>query len=181
MNERSDILVRARQGDRKALHSIYEQTIGHMTVVCSRYVTDKDAVKDILQDVYIKAFSSLDRFRDRGPGSLKAWISRITVNESVNWLRNRKKTPLIFEDMPLPDIPDDDPPEIGGMDAGTILEEIQKLPPGYRTVFNLAVLDGKSHTEIAAMLGISEGTSASQLHRAKALLAKQLKQRYGNR
>lgn len=177
MRSKDDIIGRARRGDHTALHSIYEQTVGYVTVVCSRYVADAEDLKDLLQDVYIKAFSSLDRFSDRGEGSLRAWISRIAVNEAVDRLRKRKKLTVFNEDVSMPDLEDDGPPDVDGVTEAEIMDAIRKLPDGYRTVFNLYLFEKRSHKEIATMLGISEGTSASQYHRAKAMLARMLKEK----
>lgn len=159
----------------KDLRDLYEQTIGYITVVCSRYVSDKEDLKDILHDVYLKAFGALDNFEDKGPGSLRAWISRIAVNECISHLRKNRKLIFFNEGLPIPDESDDDTPDIDGIDVEDILGAIQELPPGFRTVLNLFLFEEKSHKEIASMLGISESTSASQYHRAKAMLARILK------
>lgn len=159
----------------KDLHGIYEQTIGYITVVCSRYVSDKEDLKDILHDVYLKAFSAIDSFKDKGPGSMRAWITRIAVNECISHLRKSRKLVFFNEDLPILDESDDDVPDIDGIAVEDILDAIQKLPPGFRAVLNLFLFEEKSHKEIATMLGISEKTSASQYHRAKAMLARILK------
>lgn len=151
---------------------IYEQTAGFLTAVCSRYVADKDALRDVLHDVYVKAFSNMDKFEYRGEGSLRAWLSRIAVNESVSYLRRSRR--LVFTDE-IPDAPDETPPDISGMDAGTIMKAIEQLPPGYRTVLNLFLIEGRSHKEIASLLGIAEKSSSSQYHRARTALARILK------
>ena len=173
----SDIVSRAQRGEIDALRSVYEQTVSYLSVVCSRYIADGEESKDILQDVYLKAFRSLDKFTYKGEGSLRAWISRIAVNEAVNRLREKKKLSVFNEDVAIPDIADDEPPDIESIAESDILEAIHSLPEGYRTVFNLYLFEKKSHKEIASMLGISEGTSASQYHRAKAMLAKKIKEK----
>ena len=142
---------------------LYERYIGYLTAVCSRYVVDSAAVKDILQDSFIKVFSKLDRFDYRGEGSLKAWMSRIVVNDSLKSLRNAGRLTYVEE---LPDTEED-----GEMDSmpkvpvKELAEMIKSLPDGYRTVFNLFVFES-----------IKEDSSASQFFRARAMLAKKIKE-----
>lgn len=164
-----------KRGDSTAMRQMYSQYIGHLTAVCSRYIADDDDVMDVLQDSFIKIFSSAGEFVYRGKGSLKAWITKIVVNESLKFIKDRKRiilTPLDNETETS--LQDDTPPDIDKIPPEIIHDMIRKLPEGYRTVFNLYVLDGHTHKEIARMLGISENTSASQLHRAKAILANEI-------
>ena len=153
---------------------LYDRYIGYLTAVCSRYVVDSAAVKDILQDAFVKVFSKLDGFEYRGEGSLKAWMSRIVVNDSLKNLRGAGRLKYVDE---LPDTEGEG--EIEGMPevpVRELAEMIKSLPDGYRTVFNLFVFEKKSHREIAGLLGIKEDSSASQLLRAKRLLAKMIHQ-----
>ena len=151
---------------------LYGQYAGYLSAVCSRYIPDNDDVKDILQEAFIKIFQTMDRFQWRGEGSLKAWMTRIVVNDSLKALRRKKPLPLsatLSEPMEEEEPPFDDVP------LSVIQELIRKLPDGYRTVFNLFVFEDKSHKEIASLLGIKENSSASQLFHAKALLARWIK------
>ncbi len=154
----------------KDLYGLYS---GYLTAVCSRYIPDPDSMKDVLQDSFVKIFSSFDRFQYRGEGSLKAWMRKITVNEALKYIgRTAKDVRVSMDRMPdVPDTPDEDL-QTGNIPASVIQDMIKRLPDGYRTIFNLYVFEEMSHKEIAAMLGIRENSSASQLHRAKALLAK---------
>jgi RNA polymerase sigma-70 factor (ECF subfamily) len=134
---------------------------------------DSAAVKDILQDAFVKVFSKLDGFEYRGEGSLKAWMSRIVVNDSLKSLRSAGRLKYVDE---LPDTEGEG--EIEGMPdvpVRELAEMIKSLPDGYRTVFNLFVFEKKSHREIAGLLGIKEDSSASQFFRARAMLAKKIK------
>ena len=152
---------------------LYDRYIGYLTAVCSRYVVDSAAVKDILQDAFVKVFSKLDGFEYRGEGSLKAWMSRIVVNDSLKNLRCAGRLKYVDE---LPDTEGEG--EIEGMPevpVRELAEMIKSLPDGYRTVFNLFVFEKKSHREIAGLLGIKEDSSASQFFRARAMLAKKIK------
>lgn len=158
-----------------AMRLIYSTYIRQLTAVCSRYITDDEDVKDVLQESFIKIFGSLHSFHFAGKGSLKAWMTKILINEALRFIRRTKR----IEFTPIPDniaeISDDEEPDTECLSAETIHRFIRSLPDGYRMIFNLYVIEGKSHGEIASMLGIGESTSASQLHRAKALLAAKIK------
>lgn len=152
---------------------LYDRYIGYLTAVCSRYVVDSAAVKDILQDAFVKVFSKLDGFEYRGEGSLKAWMSRIVVNDSLKSLRGAGRLKYVDE---LPDTEGDGEIEgVPDVPVRELAEMIKSLPDGYRTVFNLFVFEKKSHREIAGLLGIKEDSSASQFFRARAMLAKKIK------
>ena len=168
-----DLIRKVRQRDTSAMKTLYGQYVGYLTAVCARYIPDDDEVKDILQEAFIKIFDSMDKFSWRGEGSLKAWMTRIVVNDSLKTLRKRKTVPLPAT---LSDLPAEEEPAFDAVPLRVIQEMIRKLPDGYRTVFNLFVFEDKSHKEIASLLGIKENSSASQLHHAKALLAKWIKE-----
>lgn len=162
------------------MKELYDEWSGYLFALCLRYVPDRETASDILQDSFVKIFSGASSFSYKGPGSLKAWISRIAVNEALQYLRkNRGRTMLESKDI-LPDISVEEPEEDDMRDipAGVLLKMIGELPEGYRTIFNLSVFENMSHKEIAAALGISESTSASQFHRARKLLARKIKE-YG--
>lgn len=173
------LLERARNGDRVAVREIYDRFSGYLAATCARFLPDPRDQKDVLQESFVKIFTSLDSFDFRGEGSLKAWMRRILVNESLKTLRKRRRSvPIVFEDE-VRDVPDDEeiePPDIAEVPAEVIHKMIQGLPEGYRTVFNLYALEDKSHKEIAGLLGITESTSASQLYRARMILARMIKE-----
>lgn len=159
-----------RRGDVSAMDVLYAEYANYLTAVCARYISDDDDVKDILQEAFIKIFTTIDTFDYRGTGSLKAWMGRIVVNESLQWLRQRKRSPFDRMETDPPDLPDDDP-ETDDLSSDELTQLVRQLPEGYRAVLNLYVVEGKSHKEIAQMLGIKPDSSASQLHRAKNMLA----------
>lgn len=171
------LLSNIKKGDRSAMSDLYLCYIGYLRALCSRYIPDDNDVKDILQTCFVKIFTSLDKFQYRGAGSLRAWMSRIAVNESLKFLSSARKTDS-FKDGLMKDMPeeDGDEPEIDGIPANVLQQMIRELPDGYRTVFNLYVLEEKSHKEIASMLGITDSTSASQFHRARNILARKIKE-----
>ncbi len=169
-----EIVSRIVKGDISAKKYLYCQYAGYLTGVCSKYITTAEDVKDILQESFLKIFSSIDTFEYRGAGSLKGWMTRIVVNESLKLL----KSVCRFESIPLSDENEeisDEEPDINGIPFSELHSMIRKLPIGYRTVLNLFVFEGKSHKEIASILDIKESTSASQFHRAKNLLAEKIK------
>ena len=176
------VFERARDGDRKAVRQLYDRYSSFLAATCSRFLPDKGDQKDVLQDGFVKIFSSLDKFDYRGEGSLKAWMRQIVVNECLKVLRKRKRSvPILFEEE-LRDVEieeDTGPPEVEKVPAAVIHEMIKELPDGYRDVFNLFVLEEKNHKEISELLGITESTSASQLYRARMILAKKIKEYLG--
>ena len=177
MRER-DISRGCKRGDAIAQRALFEQYSPLLMAKIFRYVGDDDDAKDVLQDTFIKALTMIDNFAWAGEGSLQAWLTRIAVNTSLNFLRSRKRLVSLNVDT-LDDPPDlaEEPTatEVNSLDASTILAMVAELPDGYRTVFNLYCLDGYSHKEIAEQLGINEKSSSSQLLRAKTLLARKIK------
>ena len=169
-----------RHGDKKAMKELYCHYSGYLNAVCSRYIACDEDVRDVLQESFIKIFSSIDKFCYKGDGSLKAWMSKIAVNESLTLLNKKEKLAIVQYGSDIPDTiddnDDDEGPDTGDSPVRAIQAMIRKLPTGYRTVFNLYVFEGKSHKEIAEMLNLKESSSASQLHRAKALLAKMIQE-----
>ena len=173
----AELVRRVRKEDPGAARMLYEAHAGWLSAVCSRYLTDPDEVKDILQESFIKIFSGIGRFEWRGEGSLRAWMRRIVVNEALMRLRERSRSAeTVFGAAEFPEPADDSGPDAEGIPAPFLHEMIRALPEGYRTVFNLYVFEQKSHREIAALLGISENTSCSQLSRARALLARKIEE-----
>ena len=165
-------MQQVRRQDKTAMKMLYDRYVGYLTAVCARYIPDDDEVKDILQEAFIRVFQSMDKFTWRGEGSLKAWLTRIVVNDSLKFLRRKKPLPLSAT---MAEPMDEEEPAFDAVPLDVIQGMIRKLPDGYRTVFNLFVFEDKSHKEIASLLGIKENSSASQLHHAKAQLARWIK------
>ncbi|WP_455674618.1 RNA polymerase sigma factor [Phocaeicola sp.] len=177
----NELSERCRQKDNSARKELYELYAGQMLAICCRYAGDRDTAKDLMHDGFIKAYNSFDKFTYRGEGSLKAWLARIMVNTSLEYLRKNDilNQTLTLESVPeAPEEPDDG--DIEQVPKQMLMRFIEELPPGYRTVFNLFVFEEKPHKEIARLLGINEKSSSSQFFRAKSLLAKRIKE-YMNR
>ena len=168
-------LRKALDGDNTATEWIYRKHVRYLSALCSRYITEDEDIRDVLQESFIKIFTSLDSFKYRGEGSLKAWITKITLNETLKFVRNNSRLPIDSIDDKDMNIADGDSMETEDIPTDVLHQFIRELPDGYRTVFNLYVIDDKSHKEIAQLLGIKENTSASQLHKAKSMLAQKIK------
>lgn len=173
------ILQLFSRGDAAAMDVLYAHFSSYLTGVAARYITSDDDLKDILQESLIKIFTQIGSFHYDGKGSLRAWMTRIVINEALIFLRKSRRR---GGEVLLSDPPDmiDDPPDVAAMSMESIVRLIRKLPDGYREVFNMHAIDGLSHRQIAQELGIKPDTSASQYHRAKALLRKMIIQEQAN-
>lgn len=167
-----ELLEALRRKDPTGTRQFYDRYVGYLTAVALRYVPDRAAVKDILQDAFLRMLDAVGRFEYRGEGSLKSWAGRIVVNGALKSLRGQGRLTYVED---LPDLPDDEDVPVQQVPPAVLQQLIQNLPDGYRTVFNLFVFEKKPHREIAALLGIKEDSSASQYFRARALLARQIK------
>jgi len=170
------LIKRLLSKEETAWKELFEAYSGNLTYVCSRYIIEREDVHDVLQNSFIKMFRSIDAFEYRGSGSLRAWMSRIVVNESLKHIKQNSNFKLITNDSDLPDMLDEEEPNLEEIPQETIMKMIRSLPEGYRTVFNLFVFEDKRHKEIAEILGIAENSSASQFHRAKAMLVQKIKE-----
>lgn len=177
MESEKELLDRIKNGDREAMHSLYDCYKGYAMAVVLRYVPDRDDANDVMQDSFVKILTSVQRFDYRGEGSLKGWILRIVANESINFVKQKGK--FIFVDE-VPDEPDTGEPDVEKIPPAVLNRMIGELPDGYRVVLNLFVFEQLSHKEIAEKLGIKESTSASQYLRAKKLLGKKIKEYLNN-
>lgn len=178
-NSERELVDRLRRGDVSAMGEVYACFANYLTAVCSRYIIEDEDIRDVLQESFIKIFTKADTFHYEGEGSLKAWVTQVTVNEALQHLRNQKRKGMVgFDDERIEDKAEltDETPPINDIPTEVLMEMIRNLPPGYRTVFNLYVIEGKRHKEIAELLGIQEQTSASQLMRARRLLAMWIKE-----
>nr|WP_316930833.1 sigma-70 family RNA polymerase sigma factor [Chryseobacterium piperi] len=176
-NKEQILVKRLLLKEEAAWKELFGAYSGSLSYVCSRYIIGKDDVHDVLQNSFINMFRSIDSFEYRGNGSLKAWITRIVVNESLKHIRQYSDFKLVTDDFDIADISDDEEePDIEEIPQTVIMEMIRSLPEGYRTVFNLYVFENKSHKQIAGLLGIAENSSASQFHRAKAMLVQKIKE-----
>ena len=170
------LVERIRKKDQRAMSQLYQMYVEELSSVCYRYVPDDNDAKDVLQNSFVKIFTSLPAFEYRDEPSFRGWMNRIVVNESLNFLKERKK--LLFTELHEADVQQsaNEEPISDRLSADELHQLISELPDGYRTVINLYVFEGYSHKQIADLLGITEGTSGSQLYYAKRLLSKKIKE-----
>ncbi len=172
-----DVIELCKDGDRMAQKTVYDSLSSKMYAVCMRYMGgDREAAADILQDGFVTLFTKLDSYS--GEGSFEGWARKIFVNTALMSLR-KKDVLKQSEDVDAAwDISGDDPTPIQNIGYQELCKMIAALPPGFRTVFNMYVVEGFSHKEIAEALEISETTSRSQLQRARALLQNKIKEKF---
>jgi RNA polymerase sigma factor (sigma-70 family) len=166
-----DLLEGCKAGDRKMQEMLYKQTASKMLAVCMRYAKDRMEAEDVLQMGYVKIFQKVKDYR--GDGSFEGWIRRIMVNTAIESYRKNLRTLNV---VPIEDAYEQ--PSTGfdfsSLGMQDLMKVIQKLADGYRMVFNMYIIEGYSHKEIAETLGISEGASKSQLSRARAILQQEI-------
>jgi RNA polymerase sigma factor (sigma-70 family) len=170
----SDLIKGCIAGDRRLQEELYRRFSPKMYAVCLRYANNADDAQDLLQEGFIKVYRNLHRFR--AEGSFEGWIRRVFVNTSIEHFRKKSTRLSMVTDKEENTIEDADITAIHKLAEKDIINIIQELSPGYRTVFNLYVVEGYSHKEIGELMGISEGTSKSQLARAKGVLQKKIAQ-----
>ena len=172
------MLKGCQEGKASSQQMLYQHFYGKMMSVCLRYARDREEAKDILQEGYIKVFASLPHFK--GEGSLEGWVRRIMVNTAINHYHRYKK--YLLQDSIEDDVKEaysltqsfDEVDVIQKINYDDLLVLIRSLPPAYQTVFNLYVIEGYSHKEIGEMLQINEGTSKSNLAKARMKLQKNI-------
>lgn len=165
--EENDLINGCMEGNRRMQEQLYRRFSPRMYAVCLRYAGNTEEAEDILQEGFIKVFKKLDSFRREG--SFEGWVRRIFVNTAIEHFR-RKRYLMPVTEKEENTIEGKYTSVLDDLAAKDIMALVQELSPGYRTVFNMYVVEGYTHKEIADMLGISEGTSKSQLSRAKVIL-----------
>ncbi|HRP56638.1 RNA polymerase sigma factor [Agriterribacter sp.] len=163
----SDLIKGCLEGDRRAQEFLYQRFSPKMYGVCLRYAGKAEDAQDILQDGFVKIFKNFRMYR--GEGSFEGWVRRIFVNTAIEHYRRQANLYPVTENHENM-LETKELSAFDSLSVKDLMKIIQQLSPGYRTVFNLYVIEGYSHKEIAEMIGISEGTSKSQLARAKGVL-----------
>jgi RNA polymerase sigma factor (sigma-70 family) len=167
----NDLIEGCIAGNRQMHELLYQRFSPKMYAVCLRYASNPDDAQDLLQEGFIKVFRNLDKFRKEG--SFEGWIRRVFVNTSIEHYRKKVNLNTIGENEEK-SIEDASWNVLDQLAERDIIQLVQELSPGYRSVFNMYVIEGFSHKEIGEMMGISEGTSKSQLARAKSILQKKV-------
>ena len=164
------IVVGCKAKRRSSQQKIYELLYSKMLPVCCRYARSTDEAKDMLQDGFIKVFEKIEQYNTGG--SFEGWVRRIIVNTAIDAYRKNKKEVFIDDESRIKDENDwqdiENESEYAELSINDIVEAMQSLSPGYQTVFNLYVMEGYTHQEIANELEINIGTSKSNLAKAKA-------------
>jgi RNA polymerase sigma-70 factor (ECF subfamily) len=160
-----------RRGDRKAQENLYKTLASRMMGVCMRYAKDTFEAEDVLQMGFVKVFQKISDFR--GEGSFEGWIRRIMVNTAIESYRKNLRNLNLVDIDEVYDQPQNTF-DMSGLELKDLLKLVQQLSNGYRLVFNMYVIEGYSHKEIAKLLGITEGASKSQLSRARAILKEKI-------
>ena len=168
----AQLIAALKRGESRAYKVVYNRFSGKMMAVCTRYCANRADAEEVLLDGFMRVFDKIGQFRE--DGSFEGWVRRVMVTESLMFLRKNKQW---RQEIPIDDVMGE--PNYEWADAtvneNDLLRMVNQLPDGYRTVFNLYAIEGYAHAEIAEMLGISEGTSKSQLSRARTVLQMNLK------
>ncbi|GLB52849.1 RNA polymerase ECF-type sigma factor [Neptunitalea chrysea] len=167
------LITACKKGERKAQHQLYQLFGGRLYSVCLKYSRNKEEAEDNLQDSFLMIFDKIDQYKNKG--AFEGWLKRVTINTCLQKYRNQG----VFDIIPNREIEDEDVSvsfEEESLSLDYLLGLIQELPNRYRLVFNLYVLDGYSHKEISETLSISEGTSKSNLARARMILKQRIEE-----
>ena len=174
LNEQ-ELVTRCANNDRHAQEFLFNQFYKELYVIAMRYLSDHQDAEDVIIQSFTKVFKNVKQFTYTGQGSLGRWVRTILINESIRLLKKRSLVQF-NDDMKLLQVEHDEADGLQQMQASDILRMIEKLPTGYRTVFNLFVVEGYPHKEIGTMLGISESTSKTQLKKARNHLMTSIKE-----
>jgi RNA polymerase sigma-70 factor (ECF subfamily) len=171
----ADLLLEIKKGSTAAQKLLFNMLADKMLALCCRYVKSRQDAEEIMLDGFLKFFNKIGSFHYQNDAALFGFIKKIMINECLMFLRKRNVFTIVseteIEEVPFPES------ALDNLSAAEIYALIVQLPVGYRTVFNLSVIEGMEHKEIAALLGISTGTSKSQLSKAKLLLQKLITQK----
>lgn len=177
MSEEAKLVRLCKRRSRKAFDALYKRYASVLFGICLRYAKDTPEAEDMLQESFVTVFLKIDSFKETG--SFEGWLKRICVNTSINFLRQRNRLAVSEKNVAeYYALSDDAPSIIQKLSEEEIMTCIQTLPDGYRTVFNLYVIEGYKHKEIAEVLKISKNTSRTQLIKARRALQIEIKKRF---
>lgn len=175
MRSEQEIIRGCQKGNKACQYDLVKQYSGMLMTVCRRYVHDEASAKDVLQNSLIKIFKNIKNYQDTG--SFEAWMRKITLRSALDWIGKK----CFKVESSVNEMPDDsgfEPEIMSRLHAEEIIRLVQDLSPSLRTVFNLNVIEGYSHKEIAEMLEISESTSRTNLLRARKMLQSKIDKHY---
>ena len=162
-----------KKGDRVAQKALFDSLSRKMFPLCIRYMGDRDAAEDVLQEGFISLFSKLDSYS--GEGSFEGWARKVFVNTALMTLRKNDVMKQSEDIESARNVTGNETSALQNMSYKELMDIVAELPPGFRTVFNLFTVEGYSHKEISGILGITEATSRSQLQRARVMLQNRIK------
>ncbi|MFT3702883.1 MAG: sigma-70 family RNA polymerase sigma factor [Agriterribacter sp.] len=168
-----DLIIGCINNDRKAQERLYKQFYGAMATICMRYTQNEEDAVEVLNNGFLKVFKHIQQF-DKEKAGLYTWIRKIMVNTAIDFIRQNSKHAGKVE-IDHATEPYIDSEALQKLDAQELLLLVRKLPPATQMVFNLYIIEGYTHKEIGAQMGISEGTSKWHLSEARRLLQKSLK------
>lgn len=145
-------------------------------ILCLRYIVNKEEAKEVLMDGFLAFYKGIGTFTWLGDGSARAWLKKIIVNQCLMHIRKKQMVFAGSKDINQYEDKENRENVLDALTAKEIMNMVQALPDGYRTVFNLYVFEGLNHREIGELLNISDNTSKSQLHRARAILKEKILQ-----
>lgn len=172
----STLVLRSQKGDRVSQKALYDALSRKMFAVCLRYMDSREEAEDVLQDGFVTLFSKLSSYS--GAGSFEGWARKIFVNTALMSLRKKDVLRQSEDVLEARNISTGDPTPVQKLGYEELSKMISELPTGFRTVFNMYIIEGYSHKEIAKELGVSEATSRSQLQRARMMLQGKIKEKY---
>ncbi len=167
-----------KQNQQDIFTNLYQEHSSYLYAVCLRYTRNKEDAEDIMQEGFLKIYHALDNFKRES--NIKTWMQRIMINTAINHYRKKKKTDFYninIDDAEIFKLENND--AINQLSTDELLNVINKLPDGYRMVFNLYSIEGYKHKEIAEILDIKEGTSKSQLAKARITIQKLIEKELG--
>mgnify|MGYP002515318573 CR=1 FL=1 len=168
-----DIITHCKSGDRSAQRELYRLLSPKMFAICVRYMGDRTAAEDVLQDGFVTLFSKIETFSDKG--SFEGWAKRIFINTALMSLRKNDALKMSDSLDNADWMTSDEPCPVQDIGYKELLRQIASLPTCYRTIFNMYAIEGYSHNDIAETLGISSVASRSRLNRARAMLQERIK------
>jgi RNA polymerase sigma factor (sigma-70 family) len=167
-----EIIKGCREGKKRSQESLYKLMASKMLGVCMRYAKDQFEAEDMMQSGFVKVFRKIEMYK--GDGSFEGWVRRIMVNTSIEFYRKNLRSLNVVDISEIQEQEVSTSFDMSSINVKDLMQLIQGLSVGYRMVFNMYAIEGFSHKEIAAELGITEGASKSQLSRARAILRAQV-------
>lgn len=168
-----ELAKQCARGDEKARKELYMRYAGSLYSLCLRYVGDRELARDLMHDGIIKVFDTIGKYRPEG--SLKSWVSRVTVNLVIDHIRKSRKFQTVSLEEKQERLPEPEKEEMRLVPKEELMKMVTRLPETKRVIFNLFCVEGYSHKDIATMLGIKEKTSSSLLFKARMQLADEVK------